>query len=710
MQWRLITCGVLSAAVVYGASVSPAVADDAIVIHSRGLDGFLVDEKDQALREALHMLDDRLAELPEELQDQQMPGALLQMAAQMLLSPMTIRMGVLEEPQGQGPPIYLALSVEAPVEGTARGQAEALLEVLAQGMGGAAAQEVPDQPGLHVIDADGVPLYIGSGRAGGKPAFIAAVNTDVIEEPDLSDLPLPDGVEPAFYLSFDGEQIQPLVQMLMEQAPPMQRGLIEQQLAMSGLTGETPIKVRMAAGHGDDLSHVVVHLDNYLNNPSFAGMIVREPLSKAALDMVPADATYAQLGKARLSSIADMMDAMIASIPEEERQGMEDPWAMIEGHLGIHPRRDLLDHLGDTFGAYMSDSTGGGGLFSMVAFASVTDEEALRATFGKLRESFNQQAAQHARGYVQLRERTLAGHNVVTLSFPGIPIPLEISYALENGYLTVAATPQALIGALNHVREKGRGLTSNERFASVAGDQLEEATYVEFMDTPRLIAGGYGLTSLLLSAVSNGLQSPRGGRDVGVLLPSYPELMEGAQPYALVGYIEGETIVYHGKSDRSVLVNLAGTIGSIGGSAPIVVAALGAGILLPAVTQAREAAQAVRSGTQLSQIHRAVITYAHVNDDATPSSKADLVDGGFVVSEELFLSPLGDRSEFWLDFPAMPTFDSNRIVGYDRAAYMQGREVSVLFADGHVEMLQAWDFVARTGDEWNSGVDFELPW
>lgn len=708
MHLRILTSGALAVSLSFGAATQVArAADDAIVIHSRGLDAFLVDDKDQALREALHLVGERLAELPEEMQNPQMPGALLQMAAQMLMSPMTLRMGVLEEPVGDGPPIYLSLSVEAADQNAARGQADAFLQILAQAMGGVEPQQAPGQPDLRIIDLDGVPFYIGVGQGQGRPSFIAAVNTEDTATPDFSGIELPEGAEPIFVFQFDGARVQPLVEMAMQHAPPMERGFIEQQLAMSGLTGEHPIKVEMAAGHGAELTHLVVRLDNYLDNPAVSSMFVREPLTKAMLDRVPADATYAQLGRSRLSAMGEMFEAMIAAIPEEERGGVEDPFAMIEEQIGIHPVRDLLDHLGDTFGTYMSDTTGGGGLLSTVAFVSVTDESALEATFGKLREMLNEQAAQNANGYVQLRERTLAGHDMVTLSFPGIPIPFEISYAMENGYLTVAATPAALIGALDHVRAGGPGLTGNERFAAIAGDKLASSNYIEFADTPRLVAGGYGFTSLLMSALSNGLQSPRGGRDVGLLMPSYAELAEDVQPYILLGYIEDETIVYHGKSDRSALVCLAGAMGSMGGSSAIIVAAVGAGVILPALGQARAAAVQTRGAAQLRNINMAAHTYAQEHDGEMPASADALVESGYI-SPDMLHSPNGDT--YWLDFSAMGEFDSERIVGYDRGAYAMGESVAVLFGDGHVDILLPAYLSDLTRQPPNEGIDFELPW
>ncbi len=707
MRTRLTACGVMAAVLAYGAVSDMATAGDAIVVRTEGLDGLLVDEKDQALRNALHLLDERLGELPAELGEADMPGPLLQMAARMLLSPMTLRIGSLDQAPNDGPPFYASLAIEAENAQEADHQAEALLQML-QGMSGQQGGPVAGREGMTSFDLDGVPLLFGTGEVDGRPALIAALNTDDVAAPAEFETGLPDGVDPAMTILFDGEQLRPLIDMAMQHAPPMERGMVEMQLGMMGLTGEHPLKVTAAVGYSDVLSHTVIRLDNYLTNPDFSAMMVREPITREILQRVPADATYVQLGRAKLSALGDAMQAMFEMVPPEERQGMEDPFAMIEQEIGIHPKRDLLDHLGDSFGSYMSDTTGGGGLLSTVIFFSVANEEALEATLEELRAMVNEQGRLHAQGYVNLQRRTVAGHDMVTLSFPGIPIPLEISYALEDGYFTVAATPQALVSALAHVKDGGDGLYENERFTEVAGDRLDDSQYIEFMDTPRLLAAGYGFTSLITSALSNGLQSPRGGRDVGSLLPSYRDLADGAQPYVMLGYIDGETVVYHAKSDRSALVNLAGSIGMLGGAAPVLIAAVGAGVLMPAIANARMAAQGVTSATQLRQIHMAAITFDRGSNGVAPTREA-LVEGNYI-SGALLHSPLGDGSEYWLDLGAMPTFDANRIVGYDRAAYTTGQAVPTLFADGHVETLDQWMLVERTQDEWNAEVEFELPW
>ena len=47
----------------------------------------------------------------------------------------------------------------------------------------------------------------------------------------------------------------------------------------------------------------------------------------------------------------------------------------------------------------------------------------------------NQIAQDELRGYVRIGEADLAGQKIMTLVFPGLPIPLEICWAIADGYL-----------------------------------------------------------------------------------------------------------------------------------------------------------------------------------------------------------------------------------------------------------------------------------
>src|SRR5690606_23087664 len=72
-------------------ATAPAEARELGAVDYRGLDAFLVDEKDARLLAALSMIDDRLAELPGELGDMDAPPGVLPIVRRMIEGPMSLR-------------------------------------------------------------------------------------------------------------------------------------------------------------------------------------------------------------------------------------------------------------------------------------------------------------------------------------------------------------------------------------------------------------------------------------------------------------------------------------------------------------------------------------------------------------------------------------------------------------------------------------------
>src|SRR5204863_8347579 len=125
-----------------------------------------------------------------------------------------------------------------------------------------------------------------------------------------------------------------------------------------------------------------------------------------------------------------------------------DVMAEIEKQTGINPQRDIFDHLGETSGVYTSDTTGGGGLMSAVVFVEIKNTDAFEKSLDRLTGTVNRIGQRQAKGYVRFDHRKINDHPVTVLCFPGLPIPLEISMGLSDGFLYAAVSPQALLTAM----------------------------------------------------------------------------------------------------------------------------------------------------------------------------------------------------------------------------------------------------------------------
>jgi hypothetical protein len=280
----------------------------------------------------------------------------------------------------------------------------------------------------------------------------------------------------------------------------------------------------------------------------------------------------------------------------------------------------------------------------------------------------------------------------------------------------MAATPQALAAGLDRAAAGGKSLLDNKRFREMGGEGWRKAISVSFMDTPRLARGGYGLTSLLCSALSNAVCAPASpDRFQGTILPPLAQLMDGAKASVSLYGFEGEDLVGTFQCDRSLLVNIAGAAGLIGECMPVT-APLLAGVMLPALGEARQNARAMTSLKCVQSIVVGVQVYANDHDGAAPPSLEAMLQDE-LLPEQFLLSPMGPasdgRGDYWLNTALRPADDSRsperRVLAYDRAMYRTGSSVAVGFMDGHVELMSIPDFKTLIAADPNAGTDFDLP-
>jgi hypothetical protein len=259
--------------------------------------------------------------------------------------------------------------------------------------------------------------------------------------------------------------------------------------------------------------------------------------------------------------------------------------------LGIDPKTELIDYLGDTMTHYRSQSTGGGGLMSTVLLVELSNADGMATTLGTLSSRINAMATPMTEGYVQFSNWSdpVCGE-VISLVFPGLPVPIELSMVVKGDWLVATLTPQAMIAACQQFNSK-TSLADNPRFASSIGNKALGAAQISFDDGPTQLSEGYGLMAGLMAAVSN-YTRPRSDAKSGVVmtLPTYNELVKDARPCALVVRPVGDDLVYTGTCDSSINVLMTSAIANWSSMLPLV-APVAIGVALPAIEKARESAR-----------------------------------------------------------------------------------------------------------------------
>lgn len=676
---------------------------DAIVIQSGGIEALLVDEKDAGLKRALMMLDERILELPAEVDDPNMPAGMIKTVWENLISPMSLRFGMTEQPAEGEAPFHAQLVVHSMEPGSARSTAGMIASMLEQQ--GAEWGEGP-MGGVRMTQAPFGRMMLGATAVNGHESLVIGMNTLDLDAPDVdvSGL-LPKGVKPAMAVHADMKRMTPVMEMIMQQPDA---AMFRDLMISSGMMGQDAIVMDMAFGHGEDRMYGGLVMHDYAKTAANWGALPGQTLPAAILRAIPADATYAQAGMFDWSALPDMLREFAAQAGETE-----DPFQVMAEDLGFNPDTDLIAHLGNTFAMYQSDTTGGGGLMSMVAIVSLKDSAAFARTHDQIRTKVNQLGAREAKGYVRIHSWNEAGITVYTMLTPGLPIPLEVSWAIVGDHLIAGATPAALLTAAAQLRAPKSSILDNKKVVEMAGGRLDDVMAFEFVDTPRHARLGYGVASAVGAMLANAVRSPSDpARNPGPVMMPFNDFVKDIQPMVAVGRWQGDDLKYTWQGDRSMMVNIAGAGGAMGGLVGIAVIGAMAGALLPAMSRARESAKQVKSMSTLRSITQGVMMYAAEHDDQLPPS-LDAIMAEYLVGLDMN-SPFGPawdgagdygyRSDLGGETFASFPHPSSTIVAIDRAMLLNHGNTAAAFLDGHVEFVDSGVLSRYLEQEHNRGA------
>jgi prepilin-type processing-associated H-X9-DG protein len=682
----------LLVAIVSFVVASAASAEEPLIdVRFAGLHATTPHAKDRGLHAAMVGLGARLADLEGELELEPAQAEAIALAWDVLSGGLAVRLDALDE---RGPRM---LFVSRP---GGREAAPGVYRRIARLM---------EESGLPVdrLAADALTLD--------SPAGTVTLTTDRLAvtarlgQPDpfewsIDQFDLPEGVQPLASGRIDiGE--------LMEAFGPMIASGLEEGLQdlppgtglERWLSPDAPV-LTFAGGVGGGRIHNTSRLIDAREILVASGARPEVVFNKDDFGAVPADAVRVYAVPLATQMYLTILDAMA-----EERG--EDVFGELERELGFNLRDDLLGNLGERAVLYQAESTGGGGLFSTVAVIDLADAEAFAAAHTDAVASINRLAADEARGYVRIRNWDAGGAAAFSMTTPGLPVPLEISWAVSGNRLVAAVSPQGLRAGLAQLREDRSSVADNPLFARAVLERMPAggASQVVFTDSARLARRGYGATAALLVGLANAVRSPADPERVaGPLMPPFAEFVGGIEPSASIAWWDGDDYRVHAVADASVAVAAAAAIGSVADLQALLAPALGAGVLLPAIGKARETATQLKSATQVRSVVQGALVYASNNDDRPPASLEVLLEEG-ILTEEVLVSPYGPapdggpsiayRATDWL------SFDAREILVIDRAMMFEGRGVAnVGFADGHVETLSYAELAPHLELRQNQGV------
>jgi len=546
----------------------------------------LTDPKDAGLRRALLMLPARLRELPEEIPDlAQAPAGIFDLIDLAFEGPYRLVVVSLGADPQTGMP---RISGELAIGSSARAGAEAAQLAFA-GLVADAPQFQLGSDGDLLLQTPGGAVSIGAYEgAGGRWWFGARLGDQGAVADAVAALPAAPEGRPLMRGSID---LRSLIMPLKMMGAMMAGGNPEAAAGMAmvenlGILDAMSLPVDSVAWSDDSGMHsrTVVHgARETLLKMGFTA----KGLTGAQLGAIPADAVAVSISKSDPDKLVGVLE-MIKSIGPEPQQALDS----FTETTGVDLENDIIRSLDGVYAAYSSDSTGGSGLMSWVGLAGVRDHDAMGGAMEKLMNVANGMARGIPYGdsngkYLRIARTSQGGINFLTFQTPGIPVPFSPTIALTDRWLIVGASRQSALAAAMQAAGKGdRGLVTNTSFMHQRPASLEGVVKIQFIDTPRAIVKGYGITTLLGGMLENVVRSPLGAdREPGMVVPPYNDLVNGSRAIIKVTKWEGDDLIMLAHTDGSALVNIAGVAGVIG--EPMMLVGLPA-IVLPGIAQARQ--------------------------------------------------------------------------------------------------------------------------
>ncbi|MCB9844419.1 MAG: hypothetical protein H6811_00315 [Phycisphaeraceae bacterium] len=552
------------------------------VLEHSAMADWVVDAKDAKLEAALEMLPDRLHELPREIPD--MPAGQVMPLVDTLLSFASHpgRMAITHDPDGSQLWGYgFVCSSLLGTEQAAQQVQSGIVGMIRDSHAPFDLQRSSKYPGMNSVVTPAATVEFGPRKDGDAWRWELLAGSVANPNQGFDALPTAQGFTPYLRAHLDLSALTPLADIGMQMAPNPMAGEIVGLFEDMGLIGEDAIKIDLLAGYTDAASTSIATVHGAKPFARELG-IPTTTLSDADLRAIPADSVMASVSKVDFTQINDTLELMADfGLP------VEDFLDEFREATGVDLREDIINSLGTSAAFYTSDSTGGGGLLSGVVMLGVGNHDRLAGAHTRLVALAHHamQEDEFASRYVRLHAWRNDGVDMMSLRFNGLPIPLEISYALTDNWLVMSLTPQAVVTAVKQSRGQGDGgLATNAAYRAVMPSGRSLAS-VSFLDTPRLARSGYPLVTLLGSAISNAMRSPWNQRDPGMVVPPFNDLVRGSKATVSFSYWKGNDYVYESIADRSMLVQTAGVAGAMGQFMPVIAAAV-----LPAMMSARAAA------------------------------------------------------------------------------------------------------------------------
>jgi hypothetical protein len=368
-----------------------------------------------------------------------------------------------------------------------------------------------------------------------------------------------------------------------------------------------------------------------------------KPLASEELQGIPASTDMMLTGR---FDAGDLFDTVFEIIEAIESAKADEAKAAIEqsnDELGFDARKELLGALGDRWTLYNSPAEGGTLATGACLSVSVRDSGKLKAALAKVLTRIKSSIRDPKLSFT-VRSTKVEGHDIEYLQF-GMPLPVAPAWCVTEDEFVFAIMPQMVRAHLTRPKSTAKLIDSplvKSRFAS--GD-VTSLSYADSHQTNEIL---YSYANYLV-AFGAGLLEKETGVTVDLTkFPSYASISRHMQPAVSLT-----------RSTKNAWIAESYATGPAISPSSIAVAGMGAALLLPAVSSARETGRANTSRNNIRNIMMASRNYqARHLGDKLPARAIISVDGKPLLSWRVAILPDLDRQALYEQFHLDEPWDS----------------------------------------------------
>lgn len=408
-----------------------------------------------------------------------------------------------------------------------------------------------------------------------------------------------------------------------------------------------------------------------------------KPLDPKLLQILPRNAYWATAtafdSSELWTELRRILDQIDASAGPQVDAGLNGARQMI----GFSITDDFLPMLGREWAAFDSPDHGSLLFTGAVGVARPKDGAALKDMVSRFIEMATPLVAQQN---VDLKQLTIkdGSQEITYLLAAGIPVPIAPAWTTVNDRLVFGLFPQTVAAAARRVAKASAAdsLLAHPDVKDALSRWPKDLTGFGYLDIQGISNPAYGVYALASTALLSFAGKHGGQIDFG-WLPPMPDWRPGLKDLVAADWHDENGIYYGYRGDVAASAFLFG-----GASSAV------AGMLMPALAEAREQAKVTQSMSNLRQIATACLLYANDNDGKFPAELETLVTKGMLTKPVLHSPRDWDKERISYTLVGGTTkADPTDVLAYEMS-FTYG-EYLVAFADGHVEKMYEGEFAER---------------